>query len=194
MAVFQYLRITIWAVTWQNQQNGMCAQQNSDQPGHPPSLIRVFAARMKKPWALSCPLNTQRSLWSDWADASAQSDLSIRWVHSDFVGFVMLRLNYSERPVCSFGTKIKHVSNYCLFCNFTQRSYKNFWFKFYQKKTRYTLPIPSFRKDCISVFLRGTLMEFVSMKYFFGGSLLISSVSMAASGSSATPSVVGISA
>ena len=31
----------------------------------PPSLIRVFAARMKKPWVLSYPLSTQRGLWSE---------------------------------------------------------------------------------------------------------------------------------
>ena len=30
--------------------------------------------------------------WSDWADA--QGDLSLRWAHSHFVGFVMRRLNY----------------------------------------------------------------------------------------------------
>ena len=35
---------------------------NSDQPGHPPSLIRVFNVRMKKGWILSYPLNTQRRL------------------------------------------------------------------------------------------------------------------------------------
>ena len=29
-------------------------------------------------------------VWSDWADA--QADLSLRWAHSHFVGFVMLRL------------------------------------------------------------------------------------------------------
>ena len=52
-----------------------------------PSLIRVFAVRMKKPWVRSYPLSTQRRLWSDWADA--QADLSLRWVHTDFVGFVM---------------------------------------------------------------------------------------------------------
>ena len=34
--------------------------EDSDQPGHPPSLIRVFAVRMKKPWALSYPLSAQR--------------------------------------------------------------------------------------------------------------------------------------
>ena len=35
--------------------------ENSDHPGHPPSPIRVFAVRMKKAWALSCPLSAQRS-------------------------------------------------------------------------------------------------------------------------------------
>ena len=30
---------------------------DSDQPGHPPSLIRVFAVRMKKAWPLSYPLS-----------------------------------------------------------------------------------------------------------------------------------------
>ena len=36
--------------------------EDSDQPGHPPSLIRVFAVRMKKAWVLSYPLSAQRSL------------------------------------------------------------------------------------------------------------------------------------
>ena len=40
-----------------------------DQPGHPPSLIRVFAVRMRKAWVFSYPLSAQRRLWSDWADA-----------------------------------------------------------------------------------------------------------------------------
>ena len=60
--------------------------EDSDQPGHPPSLIRVFAVRMKKAWVLSYPLSAQRRLWSDWADA--QADLSLHWAHSHFVGFV----------------------------------------------------------------------------------------------------------
>ena len=35
-----------------------CApSEDSDQPGHPPSLIRVFAVRMKKAWILSYPLS-----------------------------------------------------------------------------------------------------------------------------------------
>ena len=30
--------------------------EDSNQPGHPPSLIRVFAVRTKKAWVLSYPL------------------------------------------------------------------------------------------------------------------------------------------
>ena len=36
--------------------------EDSDQPGHPHSLIRVFAVRMKKAWALSYPLSAQQRL------------------------------------------------------------------------------------------------------------------------------------
>ena len=43
---------------------------DTDQPGHLPSLIRVFAVRMKKHWALSYPLSAQADLgrfpgWSE---------------------------------------------------------------------------------------------------------------------------------
>ena len=44
----------------------------------------------KKHWVLSFPLSAQRKLWSDWADA--QADLSLRWAHIQFVGFVVSRL------------------------------------------------------------------------------------------------------
>ena len=64
--------------------------EDSEQPEHPPSLFRVFAVRIKKAWVLSYPLSAQRRPWSDWADA--QADLSLRWVHSHFVGFVTRRL------------------------------------------------------------------------------------------------------
>ena len=62
--------VSIWAATWQNQQNECAPSEHSDQPGHPPSLIRVFAVR----------------------SMSAQADLSLRWAHSHIVGFLMLRL------------------------------------------------------------------------------------------------------
>ena len=47
--------ITKWATTWQNQQNECASSEDSDQPGHPSSLIRVFAVSMKKAWVLSFP-------------------------------------------------------------------------------------------------------------------------------------------
>ena len=97
-----------WAAIWQNQQNECAPIEDSDQPGHPPSLIRVFAVRMKKAWVHGYPLSAHRRLWSDWADAQAdlslrwahthlslrwtRTHLSLRWAHSHFVGFVMLRL------------------------------------------------------------------------------------------------------
>ena len=69
------------AASWQNQQNGMCAKQTQislgihpDQPGHPPSLIRVFAVRIKKVWVLSYPLSAKRRLirlggCPDWSES-----------------------------------------------------------------------------------------------------------------------------
>ena len=36
---------TIWAASWQNQQNDCVPSKDSDQAEHQPSLIRVFAAR-----------------------------------------------------------------------------------------------------------------------------------------------------
>ena len=77
----------ISAATWQNQHNDCAPSEHSDQPGHPPSLIRVFAVCIKKAWVLSYPFSAQWALRSDWADA--QADVSLRWAHTHFVGFVM---------------------------------------------------------------------------------------------------------
>ena len=52
----------IRAATWQNQQSECAPSEDSDQPVHPPNLIRVFAVRLKKPWVLSYPLSAQRRL------------------------------------------------------------------------------------------------------------------------------------
>ena len=86
-----------------NKTNKMaCApSEDSDQPGYPPSLIRVFTVRMKKAWVLSYPLSAQRRLCSDLADA--QADLSLRWVHMPFVGFDMRRLICFPRVLTLFG-------------------------------------------------------------------------------------------
>ena len=78
-----------------------CApSEDSDQAGHPPSLTRVFAVRMKKAWVLSYPLSAQRRLWSDWVDA--QAELSLRWAYCHFVGFVMRRLVLIVRSAWRF--------------------------------------------------------------------------------------------
>ena len=90
--------VRIWAATWQNQQSKCAPSENSDKPGNPPSLIRIFAVRMNKAWVLSCPLSAQWRLWSDWADA--QTDLSLRLAYTHFVGFVMSWLNFYTTSLC----------------------------------------------------------------------------------------------
>ena len=80
----------IWAATWQNQQSDWRPSEDSDQPGHPPSLIRVFAVRSMGSLGPKLSSCGQWRLWSDWADA--QADQSLRWVLSHIVGFVMSRL------------------------------------------------------------------------------------------------------
>ena len=47
-----------------------CAlSENSDQPEHPPSMIGVFAVRMKNAMGHSYSLSAQQKLSTDWADA-----------------------------------------------------------------------------------------------------------------------------
>ena len=57
---------------------------DSDQPGHPPSLFRVFACAQ---WVAKDPsfLHADSEDWSDLADA--QADLSLRWAHMPFCWF-----------------------------------------------------------------------------------------------------------
>ena len=59
--------------------------EDSDQPGHPPSLIRVLAMRSMGSLGHKLFSCGQRRLRSDWA--SAQSDLSLRWAHIPFCWF-----------------------------------------------------------------------------------------------------------
>ena len=78
-----------------NQQNGCVPSNDSDQPGHPPSLIRVFAVHMKKPWVIT----TYRAHSEDSDQTgqmprligvfagSAQSDQSLRWAYMPFCWF-----------------------------------------------------------------------------------------------------------
>ena len=59
--------------------------EDSDQPGHPPSLIRVFAVHSLGSLGLKVSTCGQRWLWPDRADA--QADLSLRWMHRSFCWF-----------------------------------------------------------------------------------------------------------
>ena len=70
--------------------------EDSDQPGHLPSLIRVFTVRMKKHWVLSYPLSTLWRLWSDWVDTKA--DLSLRWANKSFCFVMRPLINDSSNP------------------------------------------------------------------------------------------------
>ena len=74
----------------------VCApSEDSDQPEHPPSLIRVFAVLMKKARVLIYPLSAQWRLWSDWADTKA--DLSLHWAQIPFCCFCHERLKFQMR-------------------------------------------------------------------------------------------------
>ena len=93
-----------------------CApSKESDQPRHLPSLIRVFAVRIKKPWILSYPLNAQWRLWLDWADT--QADLSLRWVHRSFCWFchVAAQMIHIFLPPC-WSPSRNGFYLLCIFC------------------------------------------------------------------------------
>ena len=85
-----------------------CAlSEDSYQPGHPLSLIRVFAVRMKKPWALSYILTAQRSLirlggCPGWSEPSLGAQVSLFChvaAHFFFVSLLFwVRLVYNTRP------------------------------------------------------------------------------------------------
>ena len=76
----------------------ICApSEDSDQPGHLPSLISLHFRLMGSLGPI-LPSGRQRRLRSDWEDT--QADLTSR----DFVGFVVQRLIYVAGRAC-FGTK-----------------------------------------------------------------------------------------
>ena len=62
-----------WAALWQKQQCGCAPSEDSDQPGHLPSLIRIFTVRMKKAWVLSYHLSTKRRPCPGWSESSLGS-------------------------------------------------------------------------------------------------------------------------
>ena len=67
----------------------------------------VFAVRSMGSWGPKVSLCGQRGLWSAWA-----ADLSLRWTHSHFVGFVMSRLSYVVKLQSGSDTKMIHISQW----------------------------------------------------------------------------------
>ena len=76
-AVLPQTRFTIWATTWQNQQNKSAPSEDSDQLGHPPRLIRVFAGLQISLGI--CPVWSESSL-SAWRKLGS---LATHWEHSE---------------------------------------------------------------------------------------------------------------
>ena len=72
------MSLTAWFEPTHDKTNEMaCAiREDSDQPGHPPSLIRVFAVRSVGSLGPKVPSCGQQRLWSDWADAQADLESS----------------------------------------------------------------------------------------------------------------------
>ena len=75
-----------WATTWQNQQNE-CVPSEDIRPVWSESSLCIQ-------WVAKDPsfLHAYSEDCSDWTDA--QADLSLRWAHTHFVGFVMSWLRY----------------------------------------------------------------------------------------------------
>ena len=70
-----------WAASWQNQQNGMCAQRRQISLGICPVWSESSLEESVSPWLpIKSPVKTD-----DWADA--QADLSLRWAHMPFCWF-----------------------------------------------------------------------------------------------------------
>ena len=68
----------------------ICApSEDSDQPGHLPSLIRVFTVHSMGSKGPKVSSYRQQKLSSNWADAQtdAQADLSLHWAQGFFCWF-----------------------------------------------------------------------------------------------------------
>ena len=89
-----------WATSWQNQQNDCAPSEDSDQPGHPPSLGSSLCAQ----WVAK----EQCFLHADSEDSDQTGPISrLIWVFAGrtdhFVGFVMRRLKWaSSWDQCTF--------------------------------------------------------------------------------------------
>ena len=114
--------------------------EDSDQPGHPPSLIRVFPVCMMKAWVLSYRLSTQQRLWSDWVDAR------LTWV---FAGCTLILLilscHSSIYVLCALNEASYHSANFT--CRFItcEQTLPGFSAQLSRRLTRWAYSIPIVR-------------------------------------------------
>ena len=73
--------VAIWAASWQNQRNDLCAQRRLK------SSAQFDQSLQCAQWKAEDPsfLHADSKDWSDWADS--QADLSLRWAHIPFCWF-----------------------------------------------------------------------------------------------------------
>ena len=83
----------IWATSWQNQQNGCASSEDSDQPGHPPNLIRIFA--------VGCPGWSESSLCAQWV-AKDPDFLHAHIEDSDQTGRMYRLIRVFAGRICHF--------------------------------------------------------------------------------------------
>ena len=87
-----------------------CApSEDSDQPVHYRSLIRIFTVRAFDSQKCKVSSREQRRLWSDCAHA--QADLSLRWAHMVGVRFQMLRIKCFKKKGVRFHQNKSYTSN-----------------------------------------------------------------------------------
>ena len=82
-----------------------CApNEDSNQPGHPPSLIRVFAVRSVGSQGSKVSSVGQRRLWLDWA--YDQADLNLCWAHRWFCWFCHAVVHFNSPSIVKLLTEI----------------------------------------------------------------------------------------
>ena len=121
---FVILRL-IWEMTFEPQHNKtnkmVCGpSEDSDQPGHLPSLIRAFAVCSMGSKGLSASSGGQQRLWSDWADA--QADLSLRWAHMSFCRFCHEAAHLSLIMFHNLTIELAHSKTYKITFGFSKDS------------------------------------------------------------------------
>ena len=123
---FSYIYITVktiiqgqaelnWATSWKTNKVACAPSKDSDQPGHLPSLIRVFTVRMKKAWFISYPLSAQRRLirlgwcpgWSESLLGAHATLLVLSWGSSYLLGVLLVIV--CSQTWANYGKSLKHL-------------------------------------------------------------------------------------